>query len=226
MDRALADGRVGRHTWRSEALDLLGCPYPEIARLVCGGDGAADAGGVSAGERPRGWRPSAGSPWVVLGLAAWLALNPTRGSPTTLFDGAFVVDGFSRFLKLLTLGASAVALLLSFDYMRETKTLKFEYPVLVLLATAGMLMMISANDLISLYLGARAAEPGALRGGGFSPRRPPLQRGGAQVFRTRRPFLGDVALWRFPDLRLHRIDQLHRHSRRRCAGAAPARTSA
>ena len=47
----------------------------------------------------------------------------------------------------------AGALLLSFDYMREMRSLKFEYPVLVLLATAGMLMMISANDLISLYLG-------------------------------------------------------------------------
>ena len=49
--------------------------------------------------------------------------------------------------------ASAGALLLSFDYMRETRSPKFEYPVLVLLATAGMMMMISANDLIALYLG-------------------------------------------------------------------------
>ena len=56
-------------------------------------------------------------------------------------------------MKVLTLVAVGGALLLSFDYMRETKILKFEYPVLVLLATAGMLMMISANDLISLYLG-------------------------------------------------------------------------
>ena len=46
-----------------------------------------------------------------------------------------------------------MALLLSFDYLREAKTLKFEYPVLALLATAGMVMMISANDLIALYLG-------------------------------------------------------------------------
>jgi NADH-quinone oxidoreductase subunit N len=64
-----------------------------------------------------------------------------------------VVDGFARFMKVLTLVASAAALLLSFDDLRRTHSLKFEYPVLVLLATAGMLMMISANDLISLYLG-------------------------------------------------------------------------
>jgi NADH-quinone oxidoreductase subunit N len=56
-------------------------------------------------------------------------------------------------MKLLTFVASAGALFLSFDYMRETRSHKFEYPVLVLLATAGMGMMISAGDLIALYLG-------------------------------------------------------------------------
>ena len=89
---------------------------------------------------------------IVLALAAWLAIQQPP-SKATLFDGAFVVDGFARFMKVLTLVSSAAALILSFDYMREAKILKFEYPVLVLLATAGMLMMISANDLISLYLG-------------------------------------------------------------------------
>ena len=64
-----------------------------------------------------------------------------------------MVDGFARFMKVLTLVASAAALILSFDDLRRTQTLRFEYPVLVLLATAGMLMMISANDLISLYVG-------------------------------------------------------------------------
>ena len=51
------------------------------------------------------------------------------------------------------LAASGASLLLSFDYMREARAFKFEYPVLVLLATAGMMVMISANDLIALYLG-------------------------------------------------------------------------
>jgi NADH-quinone oxidoreductase subunit N len=89
---------------------------------------------------------------IVLALAAWLAFDQPAAR-VTLFDGAFVIDGFARFLKVLTLAASAATLILSFDYMRELKILKFEYPVLVLLATAGMMMMISANDLISLYLG-------------------------------------------------------------------------
>jgi len=89
---------------------------------------------------------------VLLGMAAWLVLSQPAGEHL-LFDGAFVVDGFARFMKVLTLVASGAALILSFDDMRRTRTLKFEYPVLVLLATAGMLMMISANDLIALYLG-------------------------------------------------------------------------
>ncbi len=70
-----------------------------------------------------------------------------------LFDRSFLADNFARFMKLLALFGSAVALVLSFDHMKDGKYLKFEYPVLVLLATAGMLMMISANDLMTLYLG-------------------------------------------------------------------------
>jgi NADH-quinone oxidoreductase subunit N len=88
----------------------------------------------------------------VLGLAAWLVLTQSSDRQT-LFEGGFLVDGFARFMKGLTLAGSAGALLLSFDYMRETRSQRFEYPVLVLLATAGMMMMISANDLIALYLG-------------------------------------------------------------------------
>jgi NADH-quinone oxidoreductase subunit N len=89
---------------------------------------------------------------AVIAVAAWLVLGQLPGTQL-LFDGAFVVDAFARFMKLLTLAGSACALFLSFDYMRETRSLKFEYPVLVLLASAGMMMMISANDLIALYLG-------------------------------------------------------------------------
>jgi NADH-quinone oxidoreductase subunit N len=89
---------------------------------------------------------------AILGGAAWLLLAQASGT-RQMFDGAFVLDDFARFLKILTLLGSIGALFLSFDYMRETRSLTFEYPVLVLLASAGMLMMISANDLIALYLG-------------------------------------------------------------------------
>src|SRR3954447_19631065 len=69
------------------------------------------------------------------------------------FGGSFVVDQFARFLKLLALTGSATAVLMSMDYFAARREEKFEYAVLIVLSTAGMLMLISAADLIALYLG-------------------------------------------------------------------------
>ena len=88
---------------------------------------------------------------VLLAVAAFL-LAGTRGT-VGLFAGGFINDDFARIMKALMLTGAAGALVLSFDDMREKKALKLEYPVLVLLATAGMMIMISAGDLMSLYLG-------------------------------------------------------------------------
>jgi NADH-quinone oxidoreductase subunit N len=88
---------------------------------------------------------------VVLGLAALMLVN--AGPTGTAFAGGFIDDAFARIMKLLTLAGAAGALVLSFDDMRENGTFKFEYPVLVLLAAAGMMIMISAGDLMALYVG-------------------------------------------------------------------------
>jgi NADH-quinone oxidoreductase subunit N len=69
------------------------------------------------------------------------------------FNGSFVVDNFARFLKILALTGSAVAIAMSFDYAKQEHQQRFEYSILIVLATLGMLMLISANDLIALYLG-------------------------------------------------------------------------
>jgi len=69
------------------------------------------------------------------------------------FSGAFVLDPFARFMKLLALIGSGFAILMSSGYSKREKIDRFEYPVLILLATLGMMLMISANDLIALYLG-------------------------------------------------------------------------
>jgi NADH-quinone oxidoreductase subunit N len=95
---------------------------------------------------------------IILWLAALLLaiagfFVATSSGTTTAFGDSFIVDAFARMMKLLTLAGAAVALLMSADYWREEGGLKFEYPVLVLLAATGMLMMISANDLIALYVG-------------------------------------------------------------------------
>jgi NADH-quinone oxidoreductase subunit N len=87
---------------------------------------------------------------VALALAGFFVASGT--GTESLFAGSFIVDPFARALKLLTLTGAAVTLLMSLDYWGEGR-LKFEFPVLVLLATTGMLMMISANDLIALYVG-------------------------------------------------------------------------
>jgi NADH-quinone oxidoreductase subunit N len=93
-------------------------------------------------------------------IAAILALAVTAAlviwMPATnesAFGGAFIVDTFARVMKVLALFGSAVAIVLSVNFMKSEKIERFEYPILVLLATVGMMMMISANDLVALYMG-------------------------------------------------------------------------
>jgi NADH-quinone oxidoreductase subunit N len=69
------------------------------------------------------------------------------------FYGAFTNDGFARFMKALALIGSLVSLLLSLDYLRSHRFAGFEYPILILLSTIGMMMLVSASDFIALYLG-------------------------------------------------------------------------
>jgi NADH-quinone oxidoreductase subunit N len=71
----------------------------------------------------------------------------------TAFGGSFVVDTFARFMKVLALAGSAAAILMSLDYMAAEKQQRFEYPILILLSSLGMMLLVSAADLIALYLG-------------------------------------------------------------------------
>ncbi len=71
----------------------------------------------------------------------------------TAFGGQFINDTFAKFMKALTLFGSAVTIMMSVSFMKRRGIQRFEYPVLVVLATLGMCMMISANDLVSLYMG-------------------------------------------------------------------------
>ncbi|MCW5723750.1 MAG: NADH-quinone oxidoreductase subunit NuoN [Maricaulaceae bacterium] len=87
---------------------------------------------------------------VAAGGAA-LFLVPAGGG--TAFNGAFVFDPLALFSKLLITGAAALALELAGPYLKAEKLARFEYPVLIALAVTGMAMMVSANDLIALYMG-------------------------------------------------------------------------
>jgi NADH-quinone oxidoreductase subunit N len=89
---------------------------------------------------------------VLLVVVGILELALPAGKLTT-FGGSFIVDDFARFLKILALIGSVVTLLLSTEFLADPSRRIFEYPVLVLLSTLGMMVLISAGDLIALYLG-------------------------------------------------------------------------
>ena len=84
---------------------------------------------------------------AVAGL--WIIFVPGEG---LAYGGAYLADGFSRFMKIVALVGSIVAMFLSMGQAREQQLDRFEFPVLLVLATLGILLMISAHDLISLYL--------------------------------------------------------------------------
>src|SRR5215813_12797956 len=93
-----------------------------------------------------------GAAIVLLALAGViLAMLPPVKLVT--FGGSFIVDEFARFLKILALIGSAAAIVMSIDYARREAQERFEYSVLILLSALGMLMLISAADLIALYVG-------------------------------------------------------------------------
>jgi NADH-quinone oxidoreductase subunit N len=75
------------------------------------------------------------------------------GGKLTTFSGCFIVDDFARFLKILALVGSAATLILSAEFLADPSRRIFEYSILVLLSTLGMMVLISAGDLIMLYLG-------------------------------------------------------------------------
>jgi len=69
------------------------------------------------------------------------------------FGGTFVLDGFARFAKVLILIGSALAILMSLRFIKAERIGRFEFPILIVFAALGMMMMVSANDLITLYVG-------------------------------------------------------------------------
>src|SRR5438046_1883083 len=93
-----------------------------------------------------------GCAFALLVLAALIVYALPSGKLVT-FSGSFVVDDFARVLKILTLVGSAATIALARDYQAAERQEKFEFAILILLSTTGMLMLISAADLIALYLG-------------------------------------------------------------------------
>jgi NADH-quinone oxidoreductase subunit N len=108
--------------------------------------------GVGVHQSERSARIVNGLCIAVLALAAFVVVMLPAGR-VVLFGGSFVVDDYARFLKLLALAGSGGTLMLSLNWLTLEKQQKFEYGVLFLLSTLGMMLLISAADLIALYLG-------------------------------------------------------------------------
>jgi NADH-quinone oxidoreductase subunit N len=93
---------------------------------------------------------------LVMAVAGWLVLDAPAGRQMA-FDGLYVADGFSAFLKILILAAGAASALLALPYLKAVETGRFEYPLLLLWAVLGLSMMVSAADFLSLYIGLELA---------------------------------------------------------------------
>ncbi|MEM9755264.1 MAG: NADH-quinone oxidoreductase subunit NuoN [Pseudomonadota bacterium] len=92
-----------------------------------------------------------GTAALFLVLALYIGL--TGQDSREAFDGLFVDDAFSRFAKVAILAAAAAILVLGAEFMARQDLLRFEYPLLIALAVVGMMVMVSAGDLMTLYMG-------------------------------------------------------------------------
>ncbi len=92
--------------------------------------------------------------WLAICLLAatglLVVLHPVDG---VVFNGLFIVDSFARYMKVLVIGGAALSLVLAHSNAEENGVHKYEYAVLAVLAALGMMIMVSANDLMSLYVG-------------------------------------------------------------------------
>ncbi len=86
-------------------------------------------------------------------LFAALVLVILGPEKAVLFGGSFRVDAYARFLKVLALLGAGGTLAMSVDWLKREKQSRFEFAILVLLSTLGMMMLISAGDLLALYMG-------------------------------------------------------------------------
>jgi NADH-quinone oxidoreductase subunit N len=93
--------------------------------------------------------------WLAVGafVVTGVLVLAGPGGTTTAFGAQFIVDDFAVFAKILLLAGAALALILAVPYNLREGITQFEFPILIMFAVLGMMMMVSANDLMTLYLG-------------------------------------------------------------------------
>jgi len=91
---------------------------------------------------------------IILLITAVITFNETLGiKQTFLFNDSVIIDYLSSFMKIVTLLAAFLVLVISSNYLKTFKIFKIEYPILILSSVLGMMVMISSNDLIVFYMG-------------------------------------------------------------------------
>ncbi len=129
--------------------DLLNPLMPEIFMAVAGL--ALLVLGVFNGDKSSaqiGWLCA-----IATGAVAAFLLQQESWERVETLGGMFVMDQFAGIVKLLILGGLFVSIILSIRFLEEEKMARFEYPILMLFSGLGMMLMVSANDLIALYMG-------------------------------------------------------------------------
>ena len=130
-------------SFQAELLTLL----PEL--ILAGGALALLLTGAIGGER---MAPAItwGAILLLVVTGAVMFLAPAGA---TAFDGAFIADDFARFAKVLILAGTALSILLAGEFFASARVSRFELPILMLLASLGMMLMVSAGSFLSLYMG-------------------------------------------------------------------------
>ncbi|MFT3726691.1 MAG: NADH-quinone oxidoreductase subunit NuoN [Terricaulis sp.] len=132
-----------------DLLNSLPHAHPEV--LLAGFSLVALVVGAWSGDKIFGFLSTL-AVLALLAAGAW-AIYDAPAAPIELFQGAMVADGLGVFAKVLIAIAAAATLALGADHFNKTKEQRFEFPVLIVLAVLGMFVMVSARDLISLYVG-------------------------------------------------------------------------
>jgi NADH-quinone oxidoreductase subunit N len=108
------------------------------------------------------WRKDSGRILSILSVAALFAagaylvsflIDPAYAKGSDVFSGLYRMDAFGSFTKLLIYFAAAISLMIAPRYLEKADAMRAEYPVLILYAVVGMGLMVSATDLITLYIG-------------------------------------------------------------------------
>ncbi len=97
---------------------------------------------------------------IFVAVALWIGLG--ANGTDTAFNGAFIDDRFARFAKVVILLSAAAVMVMGQEFMAKRDLLRFEYPILITLAAVGMMMMVSAGDLMALVHGFGASIAVAL----------------------------------------------------------------